>query len=43
MQQGYGTRSLIEKYKEKRRKEKNPQKKEKRVDEPGIRKYGISK
>ena len=41
MQQGYGNRSLIEEYKEKRRKEKQFIKERKRMDECGIRKYGI--
>jgi hypothetical protein len=44
MQQGSGTRSLMEEYKEKRREEKiHKRMKEKRVDECGIRKYGITK
>jgi len=43
MQQGYGTRSLIEEYEEKRRKENTIHKrKKKRMDECGIRKYGIA-
>jgi len=42
MQQGYGTRSLIEEYQEKRRKLK-PICKRKKMDDCGIRKYGIGK
>ena len=40
MQQGYGTRSLTEEYKDNRREKIH--KKEKRMDEHGIRKYGIA-
>ena len=44
MQQGYGTRSLIEEYKEQRRKEKTIHKRNKKsIGECGIRKYGIAK
>ena len=40
MQQIYGTRSLIEEYKEKRRKEKTIHTRKKKImDERGIRKY----
>ena len=43
MQQGYGTSSLIEEYKEKRRKENTINKRKKKImDECGIRKYGIA-
>jgi len=44
MKQGYGTRSLIEEYKEKRRKEKTIHSRKKKImDDRGIRKYGIAK